>query len=267
MQAFTLTQPVGPALPVLASIPHSGTYVPDDIRVLFANKSVAHLPMTDWFLYHLYDFLPGLGVSVVAANVSRYVIDMNRSPLPLELYPGRFETKLVADSDFQGRSIFSSYPSQQQIDLYTQQVHVPYHRALQQCLTSLQQAHGKVYLFDLHSIAKSATLIHAELDKDIYLGDRDGNSCSGQWTQMIADEFMQHKFSVQKNQPYKGGYITHHYGQDANVEALQIEMNQEVYMQSEHAGDAQLAVQSQRFIQAKTRLEALFVALLESLEH
>ena len=35
------------AVPIVASIPHTGTYVPEDIEQLFTNSDVAELPMTD----------------------------------------------------------------------------------------------------------------------------------------------------------------------------------------------------------------------------
>ena len=255
MQAFQISQAKNKKIPVVASIPHTGTYVPSEIDSLFISNRVRQLPMTDWFLHELYDFLPEVGVTVLSANYSRYVIDLNRSPVPLELYPGRYETKLVSESDFQGRPIFSQYPTDEQINKYKQAVHAPYHAALKLLLEDTKQEFGKAYLFDLHSIADDATLIHTQLLKDIYLGTRDGISCSDQWTKQIEAAYVASGLSVQKNTPYKGGYITHHYGQDENVEALQIEMNQEFYMPKEIS----MVLASQKFAIAKKTLKSLIL--------
>src|SRR5690606_23908371 len=54
---------------VIASIPHTGTWLPDTLRARLASDAMRALPMTDWHLHELYDFLPGLGVSVVHATV------------------------------------------------------------------------------------------------------------------------------------------------------------------------------------------------------
>ncbi len=257
------------AVPIVASIPHTGTFVPNEIRQLFANSDVADLPMTDWFLHELYDFLPDLGIGVIAANYSRYVIDLNRSPVPLELYPGRFETKLVSDKDFQGNEIFSSYPSDEQIDKYKKTVHQPYHAALDDMLQEVINIHGEVYLFDLHSIAKHATMIHAELDKDIYLGNRDNKSSSQAWLASVEHEFLQNSISVQKNTPYKGGYITHHYGLADNVHAVQIEMNQNLYLPQDKVvvQDCERFIQSSEFKTTKQKLKNIFEALIKQLSN
>ena len=267
MHAFTLTNPTKPALPVIASIPHTGTYVPEDIKQLFASSDVARLPMTDWFLHELYDFLPDLGISSIAANYSRYVIDLNRSPVSLELYPGRFETKLVSDKDFQGNEIFSNYPSAEQISSYKKTVHQPYHDALENLIQEAINTHGQAYVFDLHSIAKHATIIHSELDKDIYLGNRDGKSCTNEWLAFIEQEFLQNKLSVQKNSPYKGGYITHHYGLASNVQAIQIEMNQSLYLPQDNVveEDCAMVVLGSEFIATKNKLKSIFKALINKL--
>jgi len=263
MQAFTITPAQSKQIPVIASIPHTGIFVPDDISRRFVSDAVRQLPMTDWYLFELYDFLSELGVTVISANYSRYVIDLNRSPEPLELYPGRFETKLVAEHDFQGNPIFTDYPDVEQIEFYKKTVHQAYHAALEELLLDALKKFAGVFLLDLHSIAPHATKIHSELDKDIYLGDRDGQSCTEDWTDLVKSHYQQHHFSVQTNQPYKGGYITHHYGQEDNVQALQIEMNQDVYMDSDNVA---VALDSEQFAKARQRLQALFVDLFKALE-
>jgi len=249
----------------VASIPHTGMFVPHEIDQLFISNSMRKLSMTDWYLHHLYDFLPHLGVNVITANYSRYVIDLNRSPTPMELYPGRFETKLVADTDFQGQVIFAEYPSQQQIESYKQNVHQTYHSCLNELIEERLTKFDKVYLFDLHSIAKEATLVHDELKQDIYLGNRDGQSCSNEWLSEIENQFLDHDISVQKNKPYKGGYITHLYGSHSRVEAIQIEMNQSLYLPEIEITCATEAecIQSVEFLECQKKLKSIFKNLIK----
>jgi len=247
--------------------------MPLDIERRITDKELAKLSMTDWYLHHLYDFLPDAGVTVLYSNYSRNVIDMNRAGDSSSLYPGRFETKLVPDKTFQGDEIFSEYPTDLQIHHHTINAHQPYHLALNTLLNDCKKRHGKAYLLDLHSIAPHKTLIHDELEHDIYLGNRDGKSCSQDWMERIAFLYKMHSFDVQKNEPYKGGFITDHYGQDDDIHALQIEMNQTVYLtdfsdqavRPKNHDDLQDILNSEKFVEAKQRISLLFNDILGSI--
>ena len=57
-------------LPLLISIPHAGTDVPDVIRDRM-NRVGRDLPDTDWYVDQLYEFAIRLGASVIKANYSR----------------------------------------------------------------------------------------------------------------------------------------------------------------------------------------------------
>jgi len=65
------------------------------------------------------------------------------------------------------------------------------------------------------------------------------------------------------NHPYAGGYITAHYGQPSdNIEALQIEINKDLYLNADtlqpHTGMTELASNMQTVVlQTKDYLNAL----------
>ncbi len=214
----------------MVSIPHTGVAVPPAIADQFAGDEIASLPMTDWHLHHLYDFLPALGITTIHANYSRFVVDLNRPPKPKSLYPGRFETGLVANETFDGEPIWKSNPSADQIEQRKVEYHQPYHDKLAQILAEKVSRFGRAFLIDAHSIASMPNKLHDELVHEIYLGDRDGQSCRLAMMTFFAGEFSQAGLAVSRNDPYKGGYITDHYGQLPAVQALQIEMCQRVYM-------------------------------------
>ncbi len=214
----------------MVSIPHTGVEVPTGIVDNFAGDAIAALPMTDWHLHRLYDFLPALGIATIHANYSRFVIDLNRPPKPQSLYPGRFETGLVADETFQGQPIWKSNPTAEMIEQRRDSFHRPYHEQLTRMLEEKVSRFGQAFLIDAHSIASTANKMHEELVQEIYLGDRDGQSCRPPMMGFFAAEFSQAGLKVSRNDPYKGGYITAHYGQMPAVQALQIEMCQRLYM-------------------------------------
>jgi N-formylglutamate deformylase len=217
-------------VPIVVSIPHTGIYVPEAIRAEFASSYIAGLPMTDWHLHHLYDFLPAMGVTTIYATYSRFVADVNRPPDDKPLYPGRFETSFVAQKTFWGEDIYTQPPSQAEINTRRVMVHAPYHARLMELLQSRITRFGGVVLIDAHSVASRANLLHDALRDDIYLGDREGRSNSGWLTSTVERSFRSKGLSVSRNNPYKGGYITDHYGAMPRVAALQVEMRWGLYL-------------------------------------
>lgn len=227
---YGLRPPTAPAIPMLVSIPHTGTWLPEDVRESLASPAMQAQPMTDWHLHLLYDFLPALGATTLYATVSRFVVDLNRPPQPRALYPGRFETGLVPLQTFQGEEVFHEPPSPDVVETRRQAWHTPYHARLQALLDDLRTQFRQVVLIDAHSVASAPNVLHGALEQDIYLGDRDGATCGAWLRAALRDGFESEGLAVALNAPYKGGYITDHYGRQDGVEAIQIEMAQRVYM-------------------------------------
>jgi len=246
-------------VPLVVSVPHTGVLVPPDIAGQFASDAIRALPMTDWHLHRLYDFVPGLGGDLLCARYSRFVVDLNRPPLPRALYPGRFETGLVALETFQGEPVWLQPPGEAEITRRRERFHAPYHRKLEQLLAGKLERFGHAWLIDAHSIASWPTRMHDTLDRDIYLGNRDGTSCDAAWFEFVAGQFELRGMSVSRNHPYKGGYITDYYGQRSSVDALQIEMNQQLYMDQDDPAGGPV---HPRFAHTRERLAALFSHLV-----
>ena len=257
-EPFVVRRPREPAIPIVVSIPHTGTLLPAETRRRLASPAMAAQPMTDWHLHDLYDFLPGLGITTIHAVYSRFVADMNRPPDGRALYPGRFETGLVPLETFQGERIFADPPGPQETAALRESVHGPYHDELAGLLDEQMHHHGRVVLVDAHSVASAPSRLHGMLDKDIYLGDRDGETCGAWLRNCLRTAFEVEGLTVSLNDPYKGGYITDHYGRQAGVEAIQIEMCQRVYMDEE---DPSGGPAHPRFGLARLILTRVFTAL------
>ncbi len=219
-----------PAQPILVSIPHAGIFVPDPIRARFASQAIGRLPMTDWHLDQLYDFLPEMGIASLVATYSRFVADCNRPPDGEALYPGRFETGFVPTETFDGDPIWSSPPDPEWIGAQKQAVWQPYQDRLDALIREWQLRFGQVCLIDAHSVSSAPNRITPRLEAEIYLGDRDGSSASSKIRALFKNAFEAEGFKVSVNHPYKGGYITHHYGRPPHVMAIQIEMAERVYL-------------------------------------
>jgi N-formylglutamate amidohydrolase len=263
MQPFIVREPTSEIVPLVVSIPHAGTHLPDALRARLESDAMRALPMTDWHLMELYDFLPALGVTTLMTPWSRFYVDLNRAPVERPLYPGRFETGLIALQDFQGAQVWRDPPSADETMEHRAAVHAPYHARLLTLLSTVRQrCGGKVWLIDAHSVASRANKLHGELADEIFLGDRDGASCADWFMAAVDDAFKRRKRKVSRNQPYKGGYITDNYGRVPGTMALQIEMAQRVYMdEADPAG----ALSHPNFAKAKADLQAVFDEVVKAI--
>lgn len=255
---FGQRPPTAPPVPLVVSIPHTGTWLPPAVRDRLASAAMLAQPMTDWHLHLLYDFLPGLGATTIFATVSRFAVDLNRPPQPRPLYPGRFETGLVPLETFQGEPVFRAPPDPAEIERCRLAWHAPYHARLQALLDEARTRFGRVVLIDAHSVASAPNRLHGALQEEIYLGDRDGATCGAWLRELLREGFRDEGLSVAINAPYKGGYITDHYGRQDGVEAIQIEMAQRVYMdESDPVGGPEhprFAAAQQLLLRVLTRL-------------
>ena len=218
--------------PLLISVPHDGRLLPDDIAsdMTAVGRSI---PDTDWHVARLYAFARDAGASLLLANYSRYVVDLNRSASDEALYPGQLVTGLCPSKTFAGDDI---YVDARDIDPATQQSRVekywnPYHHKLMRTLEFLKKQHGYALLWDAHSIPSEVPgLFDGELPV-LNIGTWDGRSCSAEREQAVYAVARDSGYSCILNGRFKGGYITRHYGAPtAGIHTLQLEIAQRGYM-------------------------------------
>ncbi|PCI62424.1 MAG: N-formylglutamate deformylase [Kordiimonadales bacterium] len=218
--------------PLLVSFPHSGESLgPFGPRMTAAAHQLAD---TDWHLPRLYSFLEELDATILVANHSRYVIDLNRDPSGVSLYPGQNVTELCPTTTFKDENIYlhGEAPSEDEIKQRLDNYWHPYHSALQSELTRLKTAHGHALLWDAHSIASEVPRFFEGRLPDFNLGNNSGMSCDNR----LADA-LQHTasecedFSSVLNGRFKGGFITRRYGNPTeSIHAVQLELSQITYM-------------------------------------
>jgi len=222
------------SVPLLVSMPHTGTEIPAGLQPDYTERALA-VEDTDWHLQRLYDFLPGLGASVITPRYSRYVIDLNRPPDDAPMYPGASNTELCPTHFFNGDLLYREgrEPSPEERlrrrDTYWQ----PYHSALAEELQRLKAAHGFVLLWDAHSIRSQIPWLFEGRLPDLNIGTASGAAAHASITNAAAAACagVQGVSSV-VNGRFKGGYITRHYGRPADhVHAIQLEKCQSLYMQ------------------------------------
>ena len=219
-------------LPLLISMPHVGTRLPDEF-VAQMNPGAVLRQDTDWHLERLYAFAVALGASVLEARVSRYVIDLNRPPGGESLYPGQTTTGLCPTETFRGEPLYqcgaAPDATEQQRRLHT--YWMPYHAALSAELARLEARHGGAVLWDAHSIAGVLPRLFEGQLPDLNFGTNSGQSCGAAVLESVVAVAQGSPFTHVVNGRFKGGYITRHYGRpERNVHAIQLEMRQFLYM-------------------------------------
>lgn len=219
--------------PVVLGLPHTGTYVPDDV---FAdlNARGRGLDDTDWHIHKLYEGVL-TGASTVRATFHRYVIDANRDPSGQSLYPGQNTTGLVPLTDFDGHDIWTKPPDQAAIQARQAAFHAPYHNALQAELERVRDIHGIAILYDCHSIRSGIPFLFDGTLPDFNIGTNLGTTCAPEIETATREICVGATgYTSITNGRFKGGWTTRQYGRPADgLHAIQMELAQSTYLQTE----------------------------------
>ena len=219
--------------PLLISMPHCGTHIPEHLAAQMTTEAL-EVPDTDFHLPRLYDFAHELGVSVLSATHSRYVIDLNRSPDGTVLYPGASNTELCPLSRFDFKPIYRAEtgPGIAGIDARIAQYWQPYHQRIARELARIRERHGYALLFDAHSIVSECPRFFQGCLTDFNLGTGGGSSCDPRLgNSLLSVVATDDAYTSVLNGRFKGGYITRQYGNpSANVHAVQLELSERTYM-------------------------------------
>ena len=245
--------------PLLVSMPHSGLRLTPEVASTLIPEAL-DLPDTDWHIPQLYDFLEAMGVSVIKANYSRYVIDLNRPEDNKPLYSGK-TTGLFPHILFNEKSMFKP---EAVVDKTHQQAcieHIwrPYHQQLTAELARIKQTFGYAILFDAHSIRAQVPMLFEGTLPDFNMGTNDGAACSPKLLQAAEHAMSGTPYSQVSNGRFKGGYITRSHGQPSDdMHAFQLELSQATYMQD---GDS-YRLDNGKCAQVRPQLKLLIEALV-----
>ncbi|NSX56151.1 N-formylglutamate deformylase [Parasulfitobacter algicola] len=220
-------------VPIVLGLPHTGTHIPPAIFAQL-NDIGQEKADTDWHIDRLYDgVLPN--ATTVRATFHRYVIDANRDPDGISLYPGQNTTQLVPLTDFDGRDIWQVPPSEHDMAQRCVDYHTTYHAALRAELDRVYQLHGMVILFDCHSIRSYIPYLFQGILPDFNIGTNDGTTCHPMMQHMVEQITMASDYTSVSNGRFKGGWTTRHYGQpNKGRHAIQLELAQSTYLTQEN---------------------------------
>lgn len=220
--------------PIVLGQPHGGTWLPDEAAEAL-NERGRGLADTDWHITQLYDGLLD-DVTVVRATFSRYLIDANRDPSGRSLYPGQNTTGLCPTTDFDGHPIYHAGQEPDEADVAgrVKAFHAPYHAALAGELDRVRARHGRVLLFDCHSIRSQIPFLFDGRLPVFNVGTNSGASCDARFEAAARQVLAQGEddgLDMAVNGRFTGGWTTRHYGApQAGRHAFQLELAQRAYM-------------------------------------
>ena len=262
---YFIIEPKAANVPVIVSVPHSGVEFPDELKTHYYHEMTAQPDDTDWFVHDLYDFAADLGITVIHAKYSRWVIDLNRDPHSQPLYTdGRIITELTPKTDFLGNEIYADkkfLPDDSEIERRLENYYHPYHQKIENLLEERVSEFGKALLWDAHSIRRFVPTIRKEPFPDLILGNNDEKSAGKEIIEIALNNLKSGKYGITHNFPFKGGHITRSFGKpEKNIHALQLEMAKTNYMD-----DDELSFNESRAEEMRKALRPVFENLIEYL--
>jgi N-formylglutamate amidohydrolase len=243
---FEIIEPAAWRAPIIFNSPHSGSAYPD----AFLNASRIDLPSLrrseDSFIDELIGALSERGFAVVRVHFPRSYVDVNREPY--ELDPRMFAGRLPSFANTRSMRVAGGLGTIPRVvgdgqEIYRERLLVddalsrietlykPYHRALRRLISRVHQAFGTVMVVDCHSMPSIGVSRDEPRRPDVVIGDRYGTSCAPLLPDRIEETMSRLGYSVGRNKPYAGGFITEHYGNPASgLHAVQLELNRAIYM-------------------------------------
>jgi N-formylglutamate amidohydrolase len=268
---FEILEPLQWRAPIIFNSPHSGSVYPDDFLIASRIDLPTLRRSEDSFMDELIADLSRRGFPVVRVKFPRSYVDVNREPYELDprMFSGRLPSfantrsmrvagglgtipRVVGD----GQEIYRERLAVEDALLRIETLYKPYHRALRRLINRVHQTFGAVVVVDCHSMPSIGVSRDEPRRPDVVIGDRYGTSCAQLLPDIVEATMGRLGYSVGRNKPYAGGFITEHYGNPASgLHAIQLELNRAIYM------DERRREKSPRFAQVAADFAELADAL------
>ena len=227
---------------MLVEVPHAGLAVPELVRQQVVASDWAILRDADPYVDQLYGGAPAEGATLLCANVSRYVVDLNRAPddvdaetvpdhpSPRAMQPRGVVWRMTTD----GRPALREPLTYGELERRLETFHRPYHAALREQLERLRERFGFAIMVAGHSMPSIGRSGHSDSGvrrADIVPGTRGRTTADARLIDLADSHFRAAGLTVRHDDPYRGGWSTGHYGRPVEGwHAIQIEVNRALYM-------------------------------------
>jgi len=260
-----IIEPERQTLPLVFASPHSGSDYPPAFLASSRLDPISLRRSEDSFVHEIFGCAPEMGAPLLHALFPRAFVDPNREPY--ELDPAVFRDRLppyantssprvaaglgtIARVVATGANIYRRKLSLEEGLERIRSYYWPYHEALRSLVEITKERFGYCILIDCHSMPSGSrpprgvpyggvqrnashrdTPLRDGQGAAFVLGDCHGTTCAPIVTQTVEQVLCAKNYTVVRNTPYAGGFVTRHYGKPhARVHCLQIEINRHIYM-------------------------------------
>lgn len=243
--------------PIIINIPHSGTFIPKQIKDEL-KKPKPIIANNDWFLKDLYDFLVDMKLSILSANYSRYIVDLNRI-ITDPVIGDDYNKCTIYKKTTWGKDLYEKIPTKEQCEQRLKKYYYPYHQKLKEMINKKLEVFDKILILDLHSGYSSTG------DKDICLGNANGQMSEEKTINNLRTCLEKVGYTVNLNNPCTGGEVLRKYHRENNkIECMIFELNYRKYIKMEYSGEEEINSYNQDLFEtAKTKLIKAFKNFIE----
>ena len=230
LPAFDVLCPADQRVPYVFNSPHSGRQYSQQFLASSRLDESAIRRSEDAFVDDLFAHVVPLGAPMLRAHFPRAYLDVNREPY--ELDPKMFDGRLPSYANIRSIRVAGGLGTVARIvsenhEIYRhrlpveealnriEEIYKPYHSTLRRLLAQTHVTFGYAVLIDCHSMPSSVKCQTTDVRPDFILGDRYGTSCNSELTEYACSVLRDMGYSVSRNKPYAGGFITEHYGRPA----------------------------------------------------
>lgn len=273
MSFYDLISPTAEPSAILVEVPHSGLQIPEEVETEMRASPSAVLRDSDLYVDQLYERAPEFGAAMVIARASRYVVDLNRSPVDIDLaaVPKHPRARAIPARGVVWRATTDGTPllrAPLQVEQFNRRMRLfyePYHTALRTTAERIRREHGQVLVLAAHSMpSKGRRLPTGELlpRADVVPGTRGRSTADARIIDLIDAHFREAGLTVKHDDPYRGGWTTQRYGlPQKKCHAVQIELNRALYVD-----EATSEPKTEGFAELQTVLSALLGKLAEAMQ-
>ncbi|WP_349435841.1 N-formylglutamate amidohydrolase [Pararhizobium sp. A13] len=245
-EQFEVREPDMQRIPFVFNSPHSGRIYTQSFLEQSRLDGLSIRRSEDHFVDELFHSVTGLGAPLLLAHFPRAFLDVNREPY--ELDPRMFDGALPPHANISSMRVAGGlgtvprlvaenmeiyhgrFPVAEALDRI-ETIYKPYHACLRRLIARTHVQFGLAVLIDCHSMPGNIRLAGTGQRPDFIIGDRYGTSAAADLSRTAVSLLEDLGFSVARNKPYAGGFITEHYGRPARgLHALQIEINRGLYV-------------------------------------
>jgi len=225
-------------IPLIVNIPHSATFIPNDIRRTFIlSDNELHeelIRMTDRYTDELFSSVSKIGGIGIVYKVSRLVVDPERFLDDEKESMSKKGMGVVYVKTSQGKVLRMDLSSEQRKALIAR-FYTPYHLLLENRVQDCLDEFNRCLIIDSHSFPSNPLPFEDEHKQrpDICIGVSDYHTPL-ELVKSIKEFCRDQGWSTSVNEPFSDSFVPlKFYKKDKRVQSVMIEINRRLYMDEE----------------------------------